>query len=273
MLRTVEPVEREKPESAEKFLQKSLEAGVRSRDRFTIEQMPRVKTIDIDCGTVAYDDFTLDRERRQFLVTAGYDAVAQAFRQHGAELRASDGRARRPEVKSRDTDRDAIAQHRGEELLSSYTRNLSITSRDKVFVSYSHEDSHWLGQLLTHLAPVQRNGGFEVWVDSDIQPGTNWRAEIAAATGASKVAVLLVSKNFLASDFIMNEELPALTDASRKGRIRILCVPVSPSSWQETELERLQWAVVPERTLSSLSESERDRVLVQVCSRIKEAMA
>jgi internalin A len=65
--------------------------------------------------------------------------------------------------------------------------------RPAVFVSYSHEDTEWLQDLLTMLAPVVRSGAVRVWSDGEIAPSDPWRAEIEAAMAAAQVAVLLSS--------------------------------------------------------------------------------
>ena len=50
--------------------------------------------------------------------------------------------------------------------------------RNHVFVSYSHKDKKWLSRLRVHLRPLIREGEIDLWDDSRIQPGLNWRNEI-----------------------------------------------------------------------------------------------
>jgi hypothetical protein len=82
--------------------------------------------------------------------------------------------------------------------------------RDQLFISYSHVDRVWVERLQKMILPLLRNHGLSLWDDSRIQPGDKWREEIETALAAAKVALLLVSSDFLASEFVSNSELPQL---------------------------------------------------------------
>ena len=89
--------------------------------------------------------------------------------------------------------------------------------RDLVFISYSRPDRDWLEHLLIFLKPYTRRN-LKIWADPYIQVGDEWRRDISTALSRSCVGVLLVSYNFLASDFIDKEELPGFKAQEFSGR-------------------------------------------------------
>jgi hypothetical protein len=165
--------------------------------------------------------------------------------------------------------------------LSFYLRQLNLEAlatevgkrpasrRTEVFVSYSHKDKDWLELLRTHLTPLIRDGLVAIWDDTRIQAGSLWREEIDAALERARVAVLMVSADFLGSAFIRDNELPPLLMAAADDDCHVLPLLLRPSLFQETpELSRFH-AVNPDGApLSQLTEPQREDVLVSLARRI-----
>ena len=157
-----------------------------------------------------------------------------------------------------------------------------------VFISYAHADNEppkrWLNRLLEHLTPLIRQEDLAVWSDRQLKIGDEWNPEIQQQLGAAKVAVLLVSPAFLASQYITNSELPVLLKRASEGGVKILPVLVSPSlvhrtrfKWPDPKtgpeqftLTSLQAAGAPSETLSEMTEAQQDRVFVALAERILE---
>lgn len=151
--------------------------------------------------------------------------------------------------------------------------------RTKVFISYSHEDRKWLDRLNVHLKPLRLKR--EVWADDQIEPGMEWRGEIDKALADALVAVLLVSPDFLASDFVSDVELPALVESARAGGTRILSVILGPIlAPGETEpllpavKTVLQFQTVndPGSPLKDMEEAKQDEVWVTLRYLVQLAM-
>jgi hypothetical protein len=137
--------------------------------------------------------------------------------------------------------------------------------RPKVFISYNHHDAKWLDRLKIHLRPLEREGMLDLWHDERIGAGDLWREEITRALESAVVAILLISADFLASDFINKNELPPLLDYAATKGIRVLSVIVSPSRFKHIEaLARFQSINPPNKPLVSLSKAEQERVFVQL---------
>jgi serine/threonine protein kinase len=142
-----------------------------------------------------------------------------------------------------------------------------------VFVSYSHKDARWLERIRVHLRPLERKGLIALWDDTLLEPGRQWRDEIEATLGRTRCAVLLVSANFLASDFCTDIELPALLQRARDRGVRVLPLMISPCQLSSVpSLAALQSVNDPARTLVEVDRGEQERVLVALASAVRQAL-
>jgi hypothetical protein len=130
---------------------------------------------------------------------------------------------------------------------------------EQVFISYSRKDKRWRDDLDTHLKSYLRGGSIVSWSDQQIVAGSQWFGEIKAALAQTKVAVLLVTPDFLASDFIHEHELGPLLKEAEQGGVKILWVPVRDSAYRRTPLKNYQAVLDPAQPLANMTQAERDR--------------
>ena len=139
-----------------------------------------------------------------------------------------------------------------------------MPDRTKVFISYSHKDARYLERLHKHLALFEQTGKVEAWDDTKIVPGTVWRKEIEKAIKSSKVAILLVTADFLASKFIAEDELPPLLATAQVGGATILSVILKPCGFEFTRLSQFQSVNNPSKPLSRMNSHEKEEVWAKV---------
>ena len=141
-----------------------------------------------------------------------------------------------------------------------------------LFISYSHKDEQWLLELKKWLKPLEQRDLVTIWDDQMIKAGAEWHREIDKALSAAKAAVLLISMDFLNSDFIVNNELPQLLNAAGQRGLTIFWIAVRPSTVDETEIVKYQ-AVHKDPPLSSLNEADREEHFLRIYKKIKEVVA
>lgn len=148
-----------------------------------------------------------------------------------------------------------------------------MSARTTVFVSYSHVDSIWLERLRTHLAPLNRAGLIDLWDDTKILPGEDWRVAIENAIARARVAVLLITADFVASEFITSNELPRLLASAESDGATILPVIIGRSRIDLTPVWRFRSVNPPDRPLNGMTKASRESALVEVAHAVERAFA
>ena len=159
----------------------------------------------------------------------------------------------------------------------------SNLGRSKIFISYSHEDAKDLEQIQSHLLPLARDGLIAAWDDTELAGGDDWAADIDRALAEAAVAVLLITKDFVASKFITERELPRILEAENCGELTVIPVFLRPSivdkidyafgvggTEQRVRLTKFQGFGQPDRVLMKLDKSDREEVFVELASRLLE---
>jgi hypothetical protein len=143
-----------------------------------------------------------------------------------------------------------------------------------VFISYSRKDAVWKDRLLTHLRVLESGGLFKVWSDSQLETGTEWDKNIEAAIQEARVAILLVSANFLTSRFILDTELPHLFRRRESHGLRLYPIIITPCAWKAiTWLSGLQVRPAGARPLSGGTDYEIDLELSEIALEVLELLS
>ena len=127
-----------------------------------------------------------------------------------------------------------------------------MATKPQIFISYSREDTEWKDRLESHLEVYAKNGRLAVWHDGKIPRGVRWADEIENVLGRATVAVLLISKDFLRSDFIMEKEIPVIRERELDGELKIFPIVVEPCDWEEIAWIRELQIFLPESSALSL---------------------
>jgi tetratricopeptide (TPR) repeat protein len=110
----------------------------------------------------------------------------------------------------------------------------------RVFISYAHADDRQRAALCAHLSPLETNGVLLKWVDTHIRPASEWEAEILAELDRAEIILLLVSADFLASEYCRTREMPMALERHERGQALVIPVIVRPCDWRLTPVARLQ---------------------------------
>lgn len=146
--------------------------------------------------------------------------------------------------------------------------------KNKIFISYSHKDNDWLELVQKNLKVLKTiNYDFDLWDDTKIKSGDKWKDEIEKALANAGIAILIISTDFLASDFIINDELPTLLKNAEDNGTRILPLIIGTCLFSDhPSLSEFQSINPPNSPLNSLSKPEIEKFLVKLAKDVKEIL-
>jgi len=111
----------------------------------------------------------------------------------------------------------------------------------RAFISYSHQDADALERLHVHLANLRREGLIETWYDREILAGRILDDEIRRELEAADLFLLMVSPDFIASDYCVEQEMQRALQRHAADDARVVPIIVEPCDWAETpELRQLK---------------------------------
>jgi hypothetical protein len=110
----------------------------------------------------------------------------------------------------------------------------------KVFISYARVDQELHEQLRKHLSPLERLEKITIWHDQEILPGEDWRNQINTHLNEADLILLLVSANFIASNYCWNQEVQKAFQRHKDGMAKIIPIILKPIDWHQTPLGEIQ---------------------------------
>ncbi len=131
-----------------------------------------------------------------------------------------------------------------------------------IFISYSHKDVKWKDLLVSHMRVLEKQGLCKLWHDRDISLGRDWYPGIDSAIKQAHMAVLLITRDFLVSEFIAKEEIPRFLRRRETGELIVVPLFVKPCAWGLVDwLRGIQGFPFDGRAAAEGSEVEIDKKL------------
>jgi hypothetical protein len=135
--------------------------------------------------------------------------------------------------------------------------------------SYSHKDATLRKELDVYIAPLKRQGIVTSWYDGEIEPGQELNKEIFKKLEESDIIVLLISADFLASDFCYDIEMVRALERHEEGTVRVIPVIVRKADWSSAPFAGLK--ALPKDGLAVTSWSNQDEAWTDVAMGIRRA--
>ncbi|HEY6542300.1 MAG TPA: FxSxx-COOH system tetratricopeptide repeat protein, partial [Ktedonobacteraceae bacterium] len=141
----------------------------------------------------------------------------------------------------------------------------------EVFCCYSHADEKWLRRLEIHLSLLQRQGLISLWHDRLIAPGAEWARTIDTHLETASVILLLVSADFLASDYCYSIEMKRALERHAANEARVVPILLRPVDWKDAPFAHLQ--ALPADAKPITSWRDRETALISVAAGIRRTIA
>ena len=146
-------------------------------------------------------------------------------------------------------------------------------SKPTVFISYSHKDEEWKDRLVTQLKVLELEGSFQVWDDRQIAAGSDWLPGIEEALNAAAAAILLVSADFLISNFISSREVPRLLQRRQTDGVLVAPLIIRPCAWRKVQwLSKIQARPAEGKALSTMEEHQAETALATLAEEVAELL-
>jgi internalin A len=166
---------------------------------------------------------------------------------------------------------DVRALLEGVDLTSSDQRQGSALRGLRMFYSYSHKDEALRDELETHLKILERAGLITGWSDRKIVPGDQWADQIDENLERADIILLLVSADFMASDYCFRAEMQRAMERHRTRKARVIPIIVRDVLWNRAPFAKLE--ALPKDAIPVTTWVNRDSAWRSVCEGIESAIS
>ena len=121
----------------------------------------------------------------------------------------------------------------------------------KIFYCYARKDRNLRDELEKHLFVLKHQGKIRSWHDREILPGASWEHEVDAQLGLADIVLLLISPDFIASNYCYGIEMQRALERHSQGDVYIIPILLRPCYWEETPISQLQLLPTGEKAITS----------------------
>lgn len=145
----------------------------------------------------------------------------------------------------------------------------TLSDRPLVFISYSNKDEKWKERLRLYLKPAEQSGRISVWDYQLVEPSGQWNAHLQGAIKKARVAVLLISADYLASEWVTTQEAPQLLKRHEHENLLLFPILIRPCNWMEVDwLVRMRMFPRDGKPLGTRTGGAREKILNELADEI-----
>ena len=139
-----------------------------------------------------------------------------------------------------------------------------------IFFAYSREDSILRDRLDKHLSGLKRKNYVNTWYDGKIDAGKEWEKEIDLNLSKADIVLLLISADFIASDYCYDVEMTKAISRHEKGDAVIIPIILNPCDWSDLPFSKIQGLPQNGKPITSSYWENSEIALNEVSKSIKD---
>ncbi len=141
----------------------------------------------------------------------------------------------------------------------------------EVFCCYAREDQEMFAQLKRHLMPLVRQDKITIWSDTNLNAGIEWEAELHKHLESADIILLLISPDFMASDYCYSTEMGRAIARHDEGYAVVVPILLRSTLWQNAPFAKLH--IVPKDAKPVTNWPLRDDALLDITLQINRVVS